>query len=149
MTTGPYLYDDDPAPLHTGTPHRRRGLLVGVFGGTAAVAVLLVVAMPLVKGSPEEQVEEVAGVFLAALEQGDTDTAHQLLCEDERARLRAGEVRAEYMRSDSGSVTGSAAAEVAGAPVYEVRVRWSGGGTTDLVVVNEDGPHICGVTPGD
>ena len=51
MTNGPFLYDEGPEPIHTGAPRRRQGLLLWIFGGTALVAVLMVVLLPLVKGS--------------------------------------------------------------------------------------------------
>jgi hypothetical protein len=146
MSTGPYLYDDDPAPLHTGTPRSRQGLLLGLFGGTAALAVLLVLLMPLVKGSPEEQAREAAGVFVAALGEGDIETAYGLLCEDQRAELASEDVLDEYAGSGSGSVEGAQEIEVDGGPAYEVQIRWSDGGSTELTVVNEDGPSICGVS---
>src|SRR4051794_9762829 len=95
--TGPFLYDDDPAPLHTGTPRRSGKLLVLVFGATVVAAVLMVLLLPLIKGSAEDQAREVTGVFLAALDKGDTETAYGLLCEDERARIAPGDVAAEYL----------------------------------------------------
>jgi hypothetical protein len=148
MSTGPFLYDDDPAPLHTGTPRSRRGLLLWVFGGTAVVAVLLVVLMVLVKGSPEDQAREVAGVFLTALDRGDNETAFQLLCEEERAELAPDDVAARYLAGeDAGTVVSSRATEVDGSPVQQVRVDWSDGSSTQFTVVNADGPHVCGVTP--
>jgi hypothetical protein len=67
MTTGPYLYDEGPEPLHTGTPRNRNRLLLAVFGGTVLLGVLLVLLTPVIKGTPEEQSREVAGVFLEAL----------------------------------------------------------------------------------
>ena len=70
MTTGPFLYDDEPAPLHTGTPRRRPGLVIGLLLGTVLVAVGMVAALYLVRGSPAEQSEEAVGVFLAALDRG-------------------------------------------------------------------------------
>ena len=62
----------------------------------------MVAALFLVKGSPEEQAQEVAGVFLAALEQDDTETAHQLLCQAERANLSPAERSAGVPRRDAG-----------------------------------------------
>src|SRR5215218_10503997 len=100
MSTGPFLYDEGPEQLHTGTPRRSGKLLVLVFGATAVVAVLMAVLLPLVKGSPDDQAREVTGVFLAALDKGDTETAHQLLCDDERARLDPDEVSGEYIAGD-------------------------------------------------
>jgi hypothetical protein len=147
MTTGPFLYDDEPAPLHTGTPRRRSGLLLAIFGGTAVLAVLMVLALPLVKGSAEEQARESAGVFLAALEKGDTGTAQELLCEQERARLDEDEVARTYLSGEGGKVVGSAEAEVDGEPAQEVRVEWDGGSRSTLIVVRDGGPRVCGVTP--
>ncbi|MCW2579329.1 MAG: hypothetical protein JWR82_930 [Blastococcus sp.] len=148
MTTGPFLYDDGPAPLHTGTPQRRPWLLPTIFGGTIALGVLMVLLMPLIKGSPEEQVREVAGVFVAALEQDDLETAYGLLCEDERARVAAADLADEYALAGSGAVERAEEIEVDGAPRYLVQVRWSGGGSSELTVINEDGARICGVTAG-
>jgi hypothetical protein len=145
LTTGPFLYDDDPAPLHTGTPRSGKGLVVLLFGGTAVLAVLLVVLMPLLKGSPEEQATEAAGVFVAALAAGDVETAYGLLCEDERDRVAVGDLEDEYAGSGTASVIGAEEVAVDGEPTYEVTVRWSGGGTDVLSVINEDGASVCGV----
>jgi hypothetical protein len=141
--TGPYLYDDGPAPLHTGTPRRANGLLLWIFGGTAAFAVLMVVLTLVLKGSGEEQAQEVAGVFLAALAQDDTETAHQLLCQDERIRLSAEEIAGAYLGEGAGDVGDSR--EVDGE--RHVTVEWSDGTTSELTVIGEDGPRICGVNP--
>jgi hypothetical protein len=148
MTTGPFLYDDDPAPLHTGTPQRRPWLLFAVFGGTAVLAVLMVLLMPLVKGSAEDQAREVTGVFFAALDKGDLETAYQLLCEDERARLAPEKVADTYVAGEGPATVGDVVtAEIDGEPAREVAVEWSNGERTRLVVVNSDGPHVCGVVP--
>jgi hypothetical protein len=149
MTAGPYLYDDDPVPLHTGTPRRRRGLLVAVFGGTALAAVALAVALPLVRGSAADQATEAATVFVAALRAGDTGTAYQLLCDAERARLRPDDVAGEYLRPGTGRVAGAEGEERAGRPAQRVEVRWTDDGavsSTFLTVVNESGAHVCGTT---
>jgi len=143
MTTGPFLYDDDPAPLHTGTPRRRPALLLAIFGGTVAFAVLMVVLTTVVKGSGEEQAQEVAGVFLAALEQGDDETAHQLLCQAERANLSPAGVGPTYLAETPGRVVGSDAAQDG---KLRVEVGWADGGTTEWTVISEDGPRICGAT---
>jgi hypothetical protein len=144
MTNGPFLYDEGPEQLHTGTPRRSGKLLVLVFGATAVVAVLMAVLLPLVKGSPDDQAREVTGVFLAALDKGDTETAHGLLCEDERARLAPEDVGAEYLAGDGiGRVV--SVEEGDGEPSREVDVEWSGGERARFVVVNSDGPRICGV----
>ena len=52
MTNGPFLYDDGPAPLHTGTPRRRPWLLLAIFGGTAVVAVLMVLGCRCCRDRP-------------------------------------------------------------------------------------------------
>lgn len=141
--TGPYLYDEGPEQLHTDAPRRRKGLLVAMLGGTVLMALVAVGALLVVRGSPTEQAEEAVGVFLAALEQGDGETAHALLCEDVRAEFEPGRVPAEYEQSVPGEVVGSSERQVDGAPVIEVEVRWAGGGTTEIVVVNQGGPHVC------
>ena len=148
MTTGPFLYDDEPTPLHTGTPRRRNGFIVALLVGTVLVAVGFVAAMFLVKGSPAEQSEEAVGVFLAALDRGDDETAHGLLCTDVRAGLEANEVPAEYQVALPGRVVGSVETEVDGAAVVEVEVSGDDGATTSFTVVNQDGPHLCGVSTG-
>jgi hypothetical protein len=145
MSTGPYLYDEGPEDLHTGTPRSRKGLLLAVFGATVLLAVLLVVAMPLVKGSPDEQAREAAGVFLAALEQHDTETAYQLLCEDERARVEPGDVAGKYLTGDDGRVD-SATDGPDGA--QRVTVRWADGQVSEWTVVAQSGARVCGTTPG-
>lgn len=143
-SNGPYLYDDDPAPLHTGTPRRRQGLLLAILAGTALVAVLMVGALFLVKGSPEEQAQEVAGVFLTALEQGDIETAHQLLCQEERANLSPAGVGPAYLAETPGRVAGSTAAD---GGRLRVEVRWADGASSEWTVVSEDGgPRVCGAT---
>jgi hypothetical protein len=146
MTNGPFLYDDDPAPLHTGTPRRRQGLLLALLLGTVVVAVAMVAALVLVRGTPDEQGREVVGVFLAALEERDIETAHQLLCEAERARIAPEGVAAEYLVGDGGRVVGTDEGELDGRVVQEVRVRWDDGTESGLVVVSERGPHVCGTT---
>jgi hypothetical protein len=148
MSQGPYLYDDDPAPLHTGTPRPARALILAVIGGTVAVAVGMAVGLPLVKGSPEEQAREVTGVFLAALAQDDLETAYGLLCDEERIRLLPQAVPTEYAAGGSGEITGTIADEVDGAPVQRVEVAWSDGSTSTLTVVSEQGSRVCGTSTG-
>jgi hypothetical protein len=99
--------------------------------------------MFLVKGSPEEQALEVAGVFLAALEQDDTETAHQLLCQAERANLSPASVPQAYLDATPGRVVGSGAA---GEGQLSVEVRWADGSMSQWIVISEDGPRICGAT---
>ena len=148
MSTGPYLYDDDPAPLHTGTPRPARALILAVIGGTIAAALGMAVGLPLVKGSPEEQAREVSGVFLAALAADDLETAHGLLCAAERARLAPQALPAEYAAGGSGEVTGTAAGELDGAPAQRVEVTWRDGSTSTLTVVGEQGARVCGTSTG-
>ena len=153
--SGPYLYDEGPEALHTGKPRTRNGFVLGMLGGTAAVAVAAVVALPLVKGSAEDQAREVVGVYLAALEAGDTETAGELLCEAERDRaeeegVEAGERALESVPSGTGEVVGVQPGELDGQDSQEVRVRWDdGAGSTEttLAVVLEDGPRVCGSSP--
>lgn len=145
---GPFLYDEGPEQLHTGAPRRRHALLLWVFGGTALVAVLLVVLLPLLRGSAADQSREVVQVFLAALDQGDNDTAHQLLCQQERAAVSPADVAGRYHAGDGAArVSGVTDAEVDGDPVQRVRVEWAGGSSAEFTVVNADGPHVCGVSP--
>jgi hypothetical protein len=149
MSTGPFLYDEGPEPLHTGAPRRSGKLLVLIFGATALVAVLMVVLLPLVKGSAGEQSREAVQVFLAALDKGDNETAYQLLCQQERARLTPIDVAARYVVDGGpGKVVAVADATADGAPAQHVRVEWPNGAFSRFTVVNDDGPHVCGVTRG-
>ncbi|WP_346622701.1 hypothetical protein [Blastococcus montanus] len=143
--SGPFLYDEDPAPLHTGTPRARKGWLIGGLVGVPLVAVGMVAALYLVQGSPEEQATQVTGVFLAALAAGDSETAYQLLCEDERARLDVDGLDEEYLRPGAAEVIGVEDDATEGARIQEVTVRWEDGATAQLEVVREDGPRICGI----
>ena len=70
VTTGPFLYDDGPEPLHTGHAPAPAGLLIAIFGGTAILAVLMVLALPLIKGSPGDQAKDAVGVFLGGPAEG-------------------------------------------------------------------------------
>jgi hypothetical protein len=149
MTTGPFLYDEGPEPLHTGTPRRSGKVLVAIFGGTVLVAVLMAVLLPLVTGSAGDQSRQAVQVFLAALDKDDTETAYQLLCEKERAGLTPGDVAARYVvGGGAGHVVAASDAEADGAPAQQVRVQWSDGSLSRFTVVNSDGPHVCGVTRG-
>jgi hypothetical protein len=140
MSTGPYLYDDEPEPLHTGAPRNRDRQLVAVLLATALVAVGTVVVLFLVRGSPAEQSEEAVGVFLAALAADDTETAHQLLCETERARIGEDEVAGAYLGTTPGEVTGSSDAGIE----QVVEVRWADDATSRFAVISEGGARICG-----
>ena len=139
---GPFLYDDGPEPLHTGTARRRPLLLVGIFGTTVLVAVLMVLVLPLVQGSPGDQAKQAVGVFLAALRKGDTTTAYQLLCAKEQRRLKAADVPGAYSGSATGTVTG--VHDDPDGSTQQVDVRWSDGGTSRIAVVPQDGAHVCG-----
>lgn len=145
--TGPFLYDDDPAPLHTGAPRRRNGWVLAGLLGIVLLAVAMVGVLLLVRGTPEEQSEEAVGVFLAALGQDDGETTHGLLCEEVRQGTEAGEVPAEYRGALPGRVTGSEETDRGGATVVEVEVAWADGTATTFTVVNEDGPRLCGTAP--
>jgi hypothetical protein len=149
MTTGPYLYDDGPSSLHTGTPRSRRGLLLALFGATIAVAVLMVVTLPLIKGTPAKQARDTVGVFLRALAAGDDETTHQMLCTAEQARLPAADVAGTYGGALPGRVTGSTETQAGGSTVEHVTVRWVDGRTSRITVIGESGPHLCGVTSGN
>jgi len=143
MSTGPYLYDEGPEPLHTGEGRRRGRLLVVILLGTVLAAVAAAVALPLVKGTAGEQSTQAAQVFFAALQQGDTETAYGLLCTDERARLKPEQVAAEYLQPGTPTIEKATDAGTA----ERVTVRWTEGGAvtrTFLTVVNEDGAHVCG-----
>jgi hypothetical protein len=143
---GPYLYDHAPEPLHTAAPHRRNWTILVILGATVLLAVASVLALPLVTGSPAKQSRQAAGVFLAAMDQGDTETTYGMLCDAERARLTPDQVAPAYRHAGHGSVVSAADATIAGKPVERVTVRWSDGQTTQLTVVNESGPHVCGTT---
>ncbi|MGY5885315.1 Rv0361 family membrane protein [Modestobacter lacusdianchii] len=149
MTQGPFLYDDDPAPLHTGTPRNRNGTLLALLGATVLIAVLMVGGMTLYKGSGEDQSREVAGVFAAALSQGDVETAYGLICDDVRARVAPDQLVEEFLQPGTPEVTGSRETEVDGEPAQLVQVRWDDGGavtTTELTVVPEGGTKVCGTS---
>ncbi|NEM08880.1 hypothetical protein [Geodermatophilus normandii] len=144
--SGPYLYDEGPEDLHTGTPRNRNGLILGVFGGTVVLGIAMVVALPLVRGGGEEQAREVVGVFLAALEAGDTETAGDLLCTAERDRGDVAEILPAYEHPGTGEVAGVEDGTLGDQDSREVRVRWDDGEEATLTVVLEDGPRICGTS---
>jgi hypothetical protein len=140
---GPFLYDEGPAPLHTGTPRRSGKILVLIFGGTVVFAVLMVVLTLVLKGTGSDQAKEVSGVFLAALAADDTETAYGLLCQDERIRLSPDEVAGEYLAEGDprlGTVREDGDTRL-------VPVTWTDGTTSELSVVGEDGLKVCGATP--
>lgn len=154
--SGPHLYDEGPEELHTGTPRRSNGLILGIFGGTVLLGVGMVVALPLVKGSGEEQAREVVGVFTAALAADDLETAAGLLCQAEYDRADAqgvpvGELAAGYARPGDAEILGVEEGQYDGGESREVRVRWDDGASsteTTIVVVLEDGPRVCGTPAG-
>ncbi|MGY1804810.1 hypothetical protein ACI78T_16125 [Blastococcus sp. SYSU D00922] len=141
MTQGPFLYDEGPAPLHTGTPRRSGKLLVLVFGGTVVVAVLMVVLTLTLKGTASDQAKEVSGVFLAALAADDTETAYDLLCQEERIRLAPDEVAGDYF-GDGDPELGEVRRD---GDTRVVPVEWADGTTSELTVIGEDGLKVCGV----
>ncbi|SDE90178.1 hypothetical protein SAMN05660485_02053 [Blastococcus fimeti] len=140
-TQGPFLYDEGPAPLHTGAPQRSGKILVLILGGTVLAAVLVVLLGLVLRGSGSDQATEVSGVFLTALAADDTEVAHALLCEEERARLEPAEVAGAYLGEGTpelGEVGRDGDARL-------VPVRWSDGTTSELTVIGEDGLRICGI----
>jgi hypothetical protein len=144
---GPFLYDEGPEALHTGTPRRSGKYLVLIFGATVLLAVLSVVLLPILKGSAGDQSREAVQVFLAALHKGDTETAYQLLCEKERAAVSPDDVAARYVVGDGpGKVVGTSDATADGAPAQRVRVEWPDRSLSRFTVINSEGPHVCGVT---
>ena len=141
MTSGPFLYDDAPEPLHTGAPQRSGKIVVFILLGTVVVAFLAVWASVAVRGTPGEQATEVTGVFLAALAADDTETADALLCEDERARLEPNEIAGAYV--------GVGTPEL-GEPGRDgdkrlVPVTWDDGTTSTFTLIGQDGLRICGI----
>ena len=147
MTQGPFLYDDEPAPLHTGTPRNRNGTLIALIVATVLVAVLMVGGMVLFKGTPSEQSEQVASVFTQALAAGDTETAYGLICDDERGRIAPDELAGAYLQPGTPTVAASRGGEVDGEPVQYVQIDWDDAGTTstsELVIVPEGGTKVCG-----
>ncbi|MCW2581388.1 MAG: uncharacterized protein JWQ53_178 [Klenkia sp.] len=142
----PYLYDDDPQPLHAGVGRSRKGLLLAIGGGTVVVAVAAVVSLNALQGSPEEQVEQVADVFTRALAAGDDETAWGLLCDAEQDRIDSSQVAADYLRAGTPQVGTATEAELDGVQARTVTVRWDDDGavtTTELTLVAEDGPKVC------
>ncbi len=138
---GPFLYDEGPAPLHTGAPQRSGKILVLILGGTVLVAFLVVGLSIALRGTGSDQATEVSGVFLSALAADDTEVAHALLCEDERGRLEPEEVAGAYLGEGTpelGEVSRDGDARL-------VPVRWSDGTTSELTVIGEDGLRICGI----
>jgi len=142
---GPYLYDDDPAPLHTGTPRNRNWTIIVLLGLTVLLAVATVVGMFVFRGSPEDEATQVAGVFVAALAAGDDETASGLLCEDLTPGDTAAADALEPYRGLAGGRAGEAQEEQTDdGPVMVVPVR-SADADAELVLVPEGGPKVCGL----
>ena len=96
--SGPFLYDDGPAPLHTGTPRRRRGLLLAIFGGDRARRRPHGRAAAAGQGLGRRPVARGRRASSSPLShKGDTETAYQLLCAAERAGLQPGGRRRRYV----------------------------------------------------
>ena len=151
MSTGPFLYDDDPMPLHTGTPRNRNGTLIALLSATVLIAVLMVGGMVLFKGTAADQAEEVAGVFTKSLAAGDTETAFGLICDSERQRITPDQLAGDYLHPGTPTITGSRGERIDDEPVRYVQVRWDDGGsstTTELTVVPEGGTKVCGTSAG-
>jgi hypothetical protein len=147
MTEGPLLYDEGPEALHTGTPRRRRGLLTAVLVGTVAVALLMVVLLPLVTGSAQKQATQVTTVFLRSLAANDTETAYGLLCDSERQRLAPDKVAAAYLGPTPGTVGAVAEVKQGGTTTEQVDVHWADGSGSRYTLVNQSGPRICATSP--
>jgi hypothetical protein len=147
MTEGPLLYGEGPEELHTGTPRSRRGLLAAIGVGTVAVALLMVVLLPLVTGSATGQAKQVTTVFLKALAAHDTETAYGLLCTSEQSRLKDGQIAGAYLGTTPGRVAGAAEKKQGGSTVETVDVRWADGSASRYTLVNQSGPRICATHP--
>jgi hypothetical protein len=143
-TDGPYLYDDEPTPLHTGRPRNANRLVLLLMLGTIVVAIGSVLAMVVVRGTPDERAQEVVRVFVAALAADDTETAHGLLCDDEQARLEPDEIADAYLGAQPGEVGDAHDDESNNGPKH-VEVRWDDGSTSEFVVTAEEGRRICGL----
>jgi hypothetical protein len=145
LTGGPYLYDDDPAPLHTGTPRNRNWSIVVILVLTVLLAVGTVVGMYVFRGSPADEAEEVAGVFVAALAADDPETASGLLCQAERDAVADDEEALAPYPQGSGTVGRAREEQVDDGLVQVVPVRYTDGTTAELVLVPEGGPRVCGL----
>jgi hypothetical protein len=147
VSQGPYLYDEGPESIHTGTARSRRGVLTAILVGTVAVALLMVVLLPLVTGSATDQAKQVTGVFLKALAAKDTETAYGLVCDSERQRLTPDQLAGAYLGPGPGQVTGAAEVKANGTTTEQVDVRWSDGSASRYTLVYQSGPRICGTRP--
>ena len=139
---GPFLYDDGPESPHTAAPRNRNGLLLAIMLGTVLVGLAMVLLIPVVKGTAEEQSTAVVNAFYAALHDGDLDSAEQFLCVAEQDRLAGADPTPDYLLGSDPEVTGTADGDDA----QEVTVQWADGGTATVTVVNENGAHVCGIS---
>jgi len=145
--TGPYLYDEGPEAIHTGTGRRRRGLLTLIFLGATILAILAVIVLTVFNGTATGKAKEVTGVFLKAMAAKDLETGYGLLCDSERQRLKPGQVAGAYLGATPGTVGKAAEITRNGTTTETVDVRWADGRTSRYTLVNQDGPHICGTRP--
>ena len=141
---GPFLYDEGPEDLHTAAPRNRNGLLLGIMLGTVLVGIAMVLLLPVVRGTPDEQSDAAVTVFYASLADGDLATATQMLCSAERERLGDRDPAEDYLRGSDPVVTDVAEGDGSG-DVRQVTVRWDDGDTDVLTVRSEDGPRVCGI----
>ena len=144
-TNGPYLYDDNPEPLHTGTGRNRNWTIILLLGLTVLLAVGTIVGMYVFRGSPEDEAKQVAGVFVAALAAGDDETASGLLCEELSPTPEAGVEALEPYRATAGGTVGVPQEEQTGDGLIMVVPVRSDAGETELVLVPEGGPRVCGL----
>ena len=143
-TNGPYLYDDNPEPLHTGTGRNRNWTIIVLLGLTVLLAVGMFGGMYVFRGTPEDEAKQVAGVFVAALAAGDDETASGLLCEDLSPTPDAAvEALGPYRATAGGTVGAPQEQQTDDGLVMIVPVR-SDAGATELVLVPEGGPKVCG-----
>ena len=101
-TQGPFLYDDDPAPLHTGVPQRSGKWLVLILGGTLLAAVLIVFLGVVIRGTGSEQATEVTGVYGAADDRYVPDWARTASADALAARFGAPADYAAELRTAAG-----------------------------------------------
>ena len=142
---GPYLYDDDPESLHTGAGRNRNWTIIVLLGLTVLLAVGTVVGMYVFRGSPEDEAEQVAGVFVAALAAGDDETASGLLCEKLSLDPDAAVAALEPYRASAGGTLGRAREEQTDDGLVMVVPVRADGGNAELVLVPEGGPRVCGL----
>ena len=143
--SGPYLYDDEPERLHTGAPRARNWSIVALLLLTVLLAIGTVAGMYVFRGSPADEAEERAGVFVAALAADDVETASGLLCEEGREGRTLEEAVEPYAAVAGGTVGRATEEQVDGGPVQVVPVRLADGSDAELLLVPEGGPKVCGL----